>query len=254
MPGWLRLAALAAALLPAPVMFAAPDVVQVVLDPGHSPARGGAIGVRGLAEVVYNDRFSARLAAALRAAGFRLVLTRQPEQELALGERARLANQHAQAIFLSIHHDSAQEHLLQAQPASAGGGWRTRQPMSGHSLFVSRRNVRFDDSLALARLLGSELHQLGRAPTLHHAEDIDGERRELLDRQLGIYRYDELAVLAHTQIPAVLLEIGLIVDTADEAWLSRPANQDAVCAAIVRALLRWQKQQQAHTAAAAAAP
>jgi N-acetylmuramoyl-L-alanine amidase len=43
---------------------------------------------------------------------------------------------------------------------------------------------------------------------LHHAEPVAGESRELIDRALGIYRYDELAVLRTATMPAVLFEAG----------------------------------------------
>lgn len=36
-------------------------------------------------------------------------------------------------------------------------------------------------------------------PSLHHAEPIHGENRELLDTTLGIYRFDDLTVLKKTR-------------------------------------------------------
>ena len=58
----------------------------------------------------------------------------------------------------------------------------------------------------------------------------------MLDARLGIYRFDELAVLARTQVPAVLLEVGVIVDDDDERYVTADANQEALCQAILRAL------------------
>lgn len=225
---------LAALLLQAALAFGARPLI--VLDAGHTPHNGGAMGLHGIREVVYNDRFTARLATALQAAAFDVVLTRQAEDSLELIERAQLANQHPDGLFLAIHHDSAQSVFLKQRSAEQGGGFQTRRPIAGHSLFVSRRNAQFAASLHLAQLLGRELRALGRPPTLHHAEDIAGERRELLDRTLGIYRFDDLVVLARTTIPAVLLEVGVIVDADDEAYVSQEKNQRAMCRAIVKAL------------------
>lgn len=225
---------LAALLLQAALACGARPVI--VLDPGHTPQNGGALGLHGIREVVYNDRFSARLATALQAAGFEVVLTRQAQENLELIERARIANQHPGALFLAIHHDSAQSVFLKQLPAHQGGGFQTLRPIGGYSLFVSRRNPQFAASLRLAQQLGRELRALGRPPTLHHAEDIAGERRELLDRALGIYRFDDLVVLAKTEMPAVLIEVGLIVDADDERYVSRPDKQLAMCRAVVSAL------------------
>jgi N-acetylmuramoyl-L-alanine amidase len=214
----------------------------ILLDPGHTPNQQGALGAAGIHEVAYNDRFAARLAAALRAAGFETALTRQPGQSLGLAERAALADKIKRRLFLSLHHDSAQLAFLEKVQSSHGEAYRTTRPIRGYSIFVSRANPAFADSLRFAELLGESLLNLGRAPTLHHAEDVPGERRELLDSRLGIYRFDELAVLGRNSVPAVLLEVGVIVDPVDEAYVSNPANQDALCRAIVGAVRAYAAQ------------
>ena len=53
-------------------------------------------------------------------------------------------------------------------------------------------------------------------PTLHHAEKIKGENRELIDRELGIYLFDDLVVLRTAQCPAVLFESGVIINPYDD--------------------------------------
>ena len=42
-------------------------------------------------------------------------------------------------------------------------------------------------------------------------------------------------------MPAVLLEIGVIVDKQDESYVSQAANRQAMIQAIVRALQKYQK-------------
>lgn len=221
---------------PVPGIAAENRAPRILLDPGHSPAKPGARGVRGIPEVAYNDRFAARLATVLKAASFSVELTRQADEALGLAERAALANARRPDLFLSIHHDSAQLVYLRQVPGESGDGYQTTRPIAGYSLFVSHSNPQYAASLRLAERLGGALHALGRSPTMHHAEDISGERRELLDAHLGIYRFDDLAVLARTQVPAVLLEVGVIVDADDERYVTTGANQEALCQAILRAL------------------
>lgn len=230
-------AVLAAALL---VLTALPArALTVALDPGHSPDRPGALGVRGVHEVTYNDTITQRVAEALRAAGFTVVITRQPDEALALTDRPARASQQQADVFLSLHHDSAQPQYLQPITVDGRSAWQTTRPIRGYSLFVSQRNPQYERSLQLAQALGRALRTLGRAPTLHHAEKISGENRELLDTELGIYRFDDLVVLHRTTLPAVLLEVGVIVDREDEAWVSNPRQQQRVADAIVRALQDW---------------
>ena len=67
--------------------------------------------------------------------------------------------------------------------------------------------------------LARELAAAGHSPTLHHAEDVTGERREVLDPDVGLYRRDTLAVLRVSTIPTVLVEGGVIVNRAEELRL-----------------------------------
>ncbi|MDR2861478.1 MAG: N-acetylmuramoyl-L-alanine amidase [Syntrophobacterales bacterium] len=207
----------------------------ILLDPGHNPLNGGAISIRGIYEVDYNDRFAARLTEALQKAAFHVELTRQPGQSIPLKARAELANSLKPDLFLSLHHDSAQLIYLDKFTLNEKTVYRTKKKIAGYSIFVSRDNAQFNHSWLFAQQLGKHLSELGRQPTLHHAENIPGENRELLDEKLGIYRFDELVVLKNTKIPAVLLEIGVIVDEDDEAYISSRKNQEMMIQAIVEA-------------------
>ncbi len=211
----------------------------VVLDPGHTATMPGATGITGRREVEYNDNLVVMLSKALAKAGFAPITTRRPDQEITLEERSNIANAGNALLLLSIHHDSAQ--LSRLEPVEYGGikTYRTRNPITGYSIFVSGKNQQFVKSQIFARLLGQELSRLGRKPSLHHAEPIPGEGRPLLDATLGIYRFDDLAVLKKSVIPAVLLEVGVIVDRGDEAYVSRPGNQEAITGAIVSAIARF---------------
>jgi len=210
--------------------------LRIVLDPGHNPDQGGALGARGIYEVVYNDALTDRLAKALEAQGHVVHVTRGPTQKVDLGERARFANELRADLFLAIHHDSAQPKYLERIQVGGREAWRTTQSIAGYSIFVSLLNPQASRSRAFALLLGAEMKAQRRPPTLHHAEPIPGENLELLDRDLGIYRYDGLAVLKKTTIPAVLLEIGVIVDSVDEAYVSGESNQVKIINAIVNAV------------------
>lgn len=211
----------------------------VVIDPGHTPTQPGALGAQGLYEVRYNDALSAKLAKSLRAAGVQVVLTRAPSEDIGLEGRAELANQRQPALFLALHHDSAQLKYLAKTEVNGKPAYQTLQPIAGYSIFVSQRNPHFAQSQQFAKLLGQAMLALGRPPTLHHAEAIAGENRELLDAHLGIYRFDDLLVLRKTTVPAVLLEVGVIVDPVDEKYVADTARQDAIVLAIVAAVAEF---------------
>ena len=50
----------------------------------------------------------------------------------------------------------------------------------------------------------------------HHAENVPGEGRPIVDRADGVYLHRELRVLKLASMPAVLLEAGVIVNRQEE--------------------------------------
>jgi hypothetical protein len=61
-------------------------------------------------------------------------------------------------------------------------------------------------------------------------------RRELVDATNGVYRYDQLIVLRTTQMPAVLLEAGSIVNRKEELELAKPDRVALVADAATHAV------------------
>ena len=57
-----------------------------------------------------------------------------------------------------------------------------------------------------------------------------------LDPMRGIYRRNNLIVLSKTDMPAVLVEAGVIVNRTEESVVSTPAYQGIIAAAIVGAV------------------
>jgi N-acetylmuramoyl-L-alanine amidase len=208
----------------------------VLLDPGHTQSHPGALSARAIPEVAYNDAFVAVLASGLERAGFRVATTRRPGEEVDLDARARTANAQQAWLLISIHHDSAQLQFLEKLDRDGKAVHRTVKPIRGYSLFVSGTNPRFSESMQAAKALGRRLLALGRPPTLHHAEPIPGEGRPLLDPVLGVYRYDDLKILKAVTCPAVLLEVGVLVDETDEAYVADPEHRGAVVDAVVSAV------------------
>ena len=107
----------------------------------------------------------------------------------------------------------------------------------GHSIFVSDGNLDPKDSLLFGSMLGQQLKARGLQYTPHYTESLMGRwRHTLLDADAGVYRYDTLFVLKKTQMPAVLLEAGSIVNRDEELALASPERQQLISAAVVDAV------------------
>lgn len=159
-------------------------------------------------------------------------------EDIPLTGRAETTNKAKAGLFISIHHDSVQPRYL-SRWDSEGKSCYYSDIYHGYSLFYSGGNRKKDNSLLFASLIGSELHENGFVPTLHHAEKIEGEGRELIDRSKGIYRFDDLVVLKTATMPAVLLECGIIVNRDEEILLTDAAYRKTIVLSIVSAIEKY---------------
>jgi N-acetylmuramoyl-L-alanine amidase len=210
--------ALAAALLLLPLAALAADRPVAaslhgkvfVVDPGHgtrypdgSALNVGAVGPGGVEEQKVVLAVGEDLAALLRAAGARVVLTRSnaapyrtgTDKRLDNRARAALANKLGATAFIAIHADSSLD-------ASS----------HGTSVFWLRPN-----SVALANAVRARLAPLGLGESQFHARD--------------------LAVTNEARVPAVLVELGFVSNPKEERLLASPAFQEREAAALAAAVV-----------------
>lgn len=79
----------------------------VVIDPGHGGFDRGGIPRQRVAEKAMTLDVAQRLQKRLRRAGYRVVMTRESDVFIPLGERVRIASRYRDAIFISVHFNSA---------------------------------------------------------------------------------------------------------------------------------------------------
>jgi N-acetylmuramoyl-L-alanine amidase len=211
---------------------------HVVVDVGHTADVPGADSARGVPEYTFNLQLAAAVKDALVEAGFdntvRLITATAPWRGLA--ERAARANAMRADLFVSIHHDSVPDRLIETW--EYGGQQREfSDRFSGYSIFISNENGDRKGSLAFGHLLGNALQALGLHYTPHYTLPLMGKyRHELVDAEAGVYRYDQLVVLRETRMPAVLLEAGSIVNRQEELQMATPERRSLISAAVVSAV------------------
>lgn len=206
----------------------------IAIDPGHSRKSPGATSARGRGEWLFNIELAKKLARTLQANGLDAFIINPEGDPIDLRDRPRRASETGAALLVSIHHDSVQPHYLSKWE------WQGRtlayaDQFSGFGLFVSGKNPAFEASRQVSAAVADSLLASGLRPSLHHAEPIAGENRPLLDGGRGIYQYDDLVVLKYATIPALLLEVGVIVNREEELRVSTPEYQDKAVAALVQA-------------------
>lgn len=215
-----------------------PAKFRIVLDVGHTAESEGAISARNVSEFVYNHRLAKRIEEKLKAAGFsetRLLLT-EGKARRSLFRRVDAANDMRADLLLSIHHDSVPNKFLEEWEFE-GRKSRFSDRFSGYSVFVSRSNPDFKTSFAFAELIGQEMKAQGLDYARQYSQPIMGRyRRELLNKETGVYRYDELIVLRKTRMAAVLLEAGSIINRDEELQMSSPERRDIISSGVTAAV------------------
>ncbi|MFH0999147.1 MAG: N-acetylmuramoyl-L-alanine amidase [Pseudomonadota bacterium] len=235
----------------------------VVIDAGHTPAEYGAVSCTNRTEVDYNDDLAAEVSGELTGRDGKHVLTRTKYENINhadclrhhlvdrlddekwqkykdLYSRIALANEKQAGLFISIHHDSVQEHHLlrtkEGKIVDVQDDFKL-QFHPGYSIYIARdpkypnTELNYLDSLKFARLFAEKMQLMGRKPSTYHEEKPDQDNYQCIDLSLGIYNSKaKLAVLRNAKMPAVLIEAGVIVDIEEEKNISSQAfkNQFAI--------------------------
>jgi N-acetylmuramoyl-L-alanine amidase len=211
---------------------------RTIVDVGHTLEVPGAMSARGVTEYEFNLNLAKAIEQKLNATGFSrtvMLVTSGPAMK-GLFARVRNANAMTADLYLSIHHDSVPELFLEKWDYDAKPN-RFSDRFTGHSMFVSFDNPQRKASLLFGKFLGNQLKARDLQYTRHYTEAIMGSRRrDLVDPEAGVYRYDKLIALRETTMPALLLEAGMIVNREDEKVLASPERQALIASAVTDAV------------------
>jgi N-acetylmuramoyl-L-alanine amidase len=221
------------------------DIV-VVLDVGHTDKDSGQISARGEKEYDFNMRLARRVLEELVNTGFlstQMIVMSGSNTHASRLQRSKRANDLDADIFISIHHDGVQNETRMPWQYNGKERWFL-DIFEGFSLWVSKKNHKYEESLSFAKILADRLMASGLKFTTHHDEMTNtakyGRIAPLVDRARGIYdAYDNLAVLYESRMPAVLFEVGMLVNRAEEQVLSSPARRATIAKAVAEAVERF---------------
>ncbi len=202
----------------------------IVIDIGHTLEKPGVMSARGNPEILFNFLTGVALGKKLVNLNYDVYLL----VNLPLSKRVEEINKMKPDLVISIHHDSVQQRYL-SKWTYKGKEYLYSDKFSGYSIFVSKKNGEFRKSLKFANLVGEFLTKDGMYPTYHHAEPIPGENRELLNKEFGVYRYDDLIILK-TNVPSILLECGIIVNRSDELALRSDYIINLISDSVIKAV------------------
>jgi N-acetylmuramoyl-L-alanine amidase len=216
-----------------------PDRGLVVIDPGHGGADHGARGRAGVLEKDVVLAVSRKLATALEAEGYRVVLTREDDRFVSLPERTALANRSRAGLYLSIHANSSTDRAVRGAETyflslSASDDEARRVANTENRVFA-----RPEASAGSGDVVGDILGDLIRTDHLRASSDMAGEIQRKLDALPGPGRGVKQApfvVLMGVNMPAALLEIGFLTHPQEERNLASASYQAELAGAVASAV------------------
>jgi N-acetylmuramoyl-L-alanine amidase len=223
---------------PRPAIDTSSGLRTVVIDPGHGGEDTGAKGERGTVEKDYVLQFARKLKTAIEGRiGLRVLLTRDTDENVPPDKRAAFANNNKADLFISLHANAAvrpsvngmqvlslklDDYAAQMEPGTAadvpvavlGGGSRAIDVLPWDTAQVGYT----EESSGIATIL----------------------RRHLAEAKIPLFNPAAsrmpLRPLVGVSMPAVLVELGFLTNTADEQALiasDRPQQViDAILATI----------------------
>lgn len=215
---------------------------RVALDAGHGGIDPGSDGPTGLVEKELALDITLRLGKLLEErGGIEVLYTRKDDSFVDLHERAPFANKAKADLFLSIHANTA--------PVRSVVGTETYYLNRGESkediALATRENATSEKSIfELGDLVKKIVTYEKRDESRQFAASIQSATHELSTLTYGrIYnrgvRHSPLVVLIGATMPAVLVEVGFISNTKEEALLKKSDHRQKVAEALYRGIMNY---------------
>ncbi len=220
--------------------------LRVIVDAGHGGVDNGMTGPIGGGPKIYEKDITLavakRLGARLQARGLEVVYTRTSDTLIALDDRGRIANKNGGDLFISIHVNAANL------------GWTDPEAARGvETYFLSE--ARTEDARRVERMENAAVRFEQTGPGLDTGDPLSfilsdmqqnehlresSQLAEIIQRRLSAIspgpsrgvKQAGFRVLVTAFMPAVLVEIGFGTNGREARYLSDPAKQDAIAAAI----------------------
>ncbi len=178
--------------------------IKILLDPGHGGKESGASGPTGYLEKDLNLVVSKLLQDELVKLGATVVMTREDDKEVSLGDRQAIIDKEEAAISLSIHHNSLPDDGDAEKIKGFAAFWYHPQ---AHSLALFLHNYVV---------------------------------KKLKRPAYGVF-WDNLALTRPASTPSVLLELGFMSNPDEFELVTNPSEQKKQARAIAQGIVEWFK-------------
>ena len=175
---------------------------KILIDPGHGGKELGAVGPTGLPEKDVNLTISKLLRQELIKRGATVVMTREIDKFVSLGDRQKIIAREEPTLALSVHYNALPDYGDAENTKGIGMFWYHPQ---AHSLAVYLHNYLVDK----------------------------------LDRpSYGVF-WNNLALTRPEAAPSLLLELGFMSNPEEFEWVTDPKQQKKLAKTLADGIAKW---------------
>jgi N-acetylmuramoyl-L-alanine amidase len=226
---------------------ASQGVRTIVIDPGHGGLESGAKGKFGTLEKDVTLAIGLKLKAVIeKNLAYHVELTRDKDMDVALDDRAAIANNHKADLFISLHANSSYRRNAQGSEtfflslnATDEESRRLAYLENNSTQFEKPIDERDKDQITMILWDMAQSAYLKQSQRL--AEIIQEELNSLLGTANRGVKQARFKVLEGVACPAVLVEVAFISNPEEERDLMKPEFQDSVVQAIYRGVVTYVK-------------
>lgn len=210
----------------------------VIIDPGHGGQDPGAIGANGMYEKTIVLAVGLELKAQLKAAGYRVKMTRESDVFLKLHDRVKFARQNKADLFISLHADSIRDAKVTgasvytlSDKASDKESEKLAERENKADLIAGIDLSHQEDDVAgiLIDLAARDTKNQSHFLATRVLTNFSGNSIKTID---GTPKSAGFAVLKALDIPSILVEMGYLTNRAEVERLSSAAHRRKIAAAL----------------------
>jgi N-acetylmuramoyl-L-alanine amidase len=214
----------------------------VVIDPGHGGIDSGAM-VRGLVEKNIVFAFARELAGKLRDSGrYKVIMTRDSDVFVALGDRVKIARDAGASLFVSIHADTVSDAAevsgatvyTCSEHASDAEAARTAEKENQSDAVAGVESK--DDDNGVSDILFDLTRQETRTYSRVFARTLVNYWQVAARLNKNPERFAGFRVLKAPDVPSVLIELGYLSNSADGVALGSAKWRDATTGKVEAAI------------------
>jgi len=229
----------------------------VVIDAGHGGKDPGAHGSYSLEKNV-TLAIAKKVEHLLKnnMEDVKVVMTRTGDRFVELNKRAEIANHVNANLFVSIHCNSSPEGTAKIAHKEKGvlllvyGFHRKEEQLEAlrenASIYIEKDYQKnyagYNEKDPTAMIVLNTFMQKYRKQSVLFGELLNNEFKNNDGRRSRGVKEQGVLVLAHSAMPAVLVETGYINNTAEEKYLNSEDGQNAIAGSIFRAIKTYRKQ------------